>query len=320
MERLRAAPSGGVTAFAIESAGPRVRPPVRAGSALELRQLNQQPTLGVAPCHAAIDASGRWLLVANYGGGVSVLPISATGELGAATHTVGHFGSGPNRSRQGESHPHSVKRDPVTGAVFVPDLGIDQVKAYGLNCETGRLEANQPDDLQLTAGAGPRHMAFHPAGRYAYVANELNSTVTVLARAEPTGKLAPIFSVRTVPHQAPAENYPAEVQVHPSGRFLYVSNRGHDSIGIFGIDEGTGCLDPLGFEPTRGEFPRHFSLDPSGEWLLVANQRTSNMVVFHVEPTGTLSFTGHEVTVPSPVCVLPLSVLPLSARAHRPQS
>lgn len=311
LEQHRTTVGGSVSSFELPAAS------MGWDEAAPLRKLNQQPTHGVAPCHLTVDSTGRWLLVANYGGGVTVLPILATGELGPASHFVEHQNARQNGGRQSGSHPHSVQQDPTTGHIYVPDLGIDQVKAYRLSAESGQLEPQPDHDVALTPGSGPRHMAFHPHGRFAFVANELNSTVSVLGRNVSSNAFVEVFSASAyddTTQTTPAENYPAEIKVHPSGKYLYVSNRGHDSIGIFEINQDTGNLRPMGNEPTRGEWPRHFALNEVGDLLIVANQHTANVTSFHVKQDGTLAHTGHQATVPSPACVLPLT-----APKHRPQ-
>ena len=301
LEQHRTTVGGFVTAFEMPPTG------TAADDAGSLRKLNQQPTHGVAPCHLAVDSTGEWLLVANYGGGVTVLPILPSGDLGPASHFVEHAHHGKSDGRQGGSHPHSVQQDPVTGFIYVPDLGIDKVKAYSLNTDTGQLEPKPDHGVALATGLGPRHMAFHQNGKHAFVANELNSTVSVLARNPASGVFAELTSVPAVNQLDHPTNYPAEIKIHPNGRYLYVSNRGHNSIGTFEINEETGNLRSMGDEPVMGEWPRHFALNEEGDLLVVANQHTGNVVSFHVKQDGTLAHTGHQIQVSTPACVLPLS-------------
>jgi len=271
----------------------------------KLTLLNQKSSRGAGPCHLAVDRTGRCVLVANYGGGsVACLPIRADGRLGEATSFIQHKGSSVNRQRQEGPHAHCINLDAANLFAVSADLGLDQVLIYRLDAQKGQLAPNDPAWATVTPGAGPRHFAFHPSAPFAYVINELDSTVTAFSYDAVRGALQPIESVSTLPADFQGKNYPAEVQVHPSGKFLYGSNRGHDSIAIFAIDSQTGKLRPLGHEPTRGKNPRNFAIDPTGAFLLAANQDTHNVVVFRIDPqTGLLRATGHSADVPMPVCV-----------------
>ena len=285
---------GVVTAMAIEP-----------GSG-KLTLLNQQPSQGAGPCHISVDRSGHYVLVANYvGGSVACLPIQSYGRLGGATSTVQHHGKGPNRQRQDGPHAHQILSDPESNFVFVPDLGLDKIMIYRLDRAQGLLLPDEPPSAATAPGAGPRHLAFLPDSRFAYAIGELDSTVTVFRYVAARGLLQPVQSVSTLPPDFHGRSTAAEVAIHPSGKFLYGSNRGHDSIAIFAIDAASGKLRPLGHEPTQGKSPRYFGIDPSGKYLLAANQDSDNVVVFRIDAeTGLLHPTGQSLSVPSPVCIV----------------
>jgi len=296
-------PGGGVSAFAVEPG---------TGA---LIFLNAQPTHGTFPCHLVVDPSGKYVLSANYGSGnVSVHPIEPDGWLGAATDVVQNVGSGPNAARQEHAHAHMVTFDPAGKFLLVVDLGIDKILVFTLDTATGKMV---PHDIgapnggamqahaQAEPGAGPRHLAFHPNGRFVYVVNELNSTMTALAYDAAGGKFQTLQSLSTLPADFTGANSCAEIAVHPSGRFVYGSNRGHDTVAIFAIDPTTGELRAVGHEPTGGKNPRSFAIDPTGAFLLAANQGTDTVVTFRIDPdTGTLAPTGGIARIPTPVCVL----------------
>jgi 6-phosphogluconolactonase len=271
-----------------------------------LALLNQQPSQGTGPCHVVVDRTGRNVLVANYGSGsAACLPIARDGRLGKATSSVQHEGSSVNPRRQQGPHAHAIELDAANRFAFVPDLGLDKVFIYRFDAERGQLAPNDPPWVAVAPGSGPRHFAFHPSGRFAYVINEMGSTVTAFRYDAPRGALESIQTVSTLPEGFKGENTTAEIAVHPSGKFLYGSNRGHDSIAIFAIDASTGKLRAVGHEPTQGKTPRNFALDPTGRYLLAANQATDNVVVFRIDATtGALRPTGHSLGVPSPVCVV----------------
>jgi 6-phosphogluconolactonase len=288
-------PTGSVTAFAIDR------------STGKLRQLNQQSSAGAGPAHLVVDKSGQNVLVANYGGGsVTVLPIGQDGGLKPASASLQHTGSGVNPQRQKEPHAHSVNLDPDNRLAYVADLGIDKILIYRFNAGNGSLVTNDPPFVSVQAGAGPRHFAIHPQGRFAYVINELQCTVTAFSRDPMKGGLTPLQTISTLPPgQTVLPAYSgADVQVHPSGRFLYGSTRGHDSIVVFAIDQTSGMLTLVQNEPTGGQTPRGFGIDPSGAYLLAANQRSDSVVVFRIDPqTGRLTSTGTKIEVGAPVCV-----------------
>jgi len=271
----------------------------------KLTLLNQQSSQGPGPCHLMVDHSGKCVVVANYSGGsVACLPIQDDGRLGEATCFVQHQGASVHPQRQQGPHAHGVNIDAANRFAFVADLGLDKVMVYRLDASQGKLTANDPAWLATAPGAGPRHFAFHPSGRYAYVINELNSTITALGYDAERGTLQALQSVSTLPDGFRGNSTGAEVEVHPSGKFVYGSNRGHDSIAAFAVDDGTGKLRLVGHEPTQGKTPRNFAIEPGGKYLLVANQEGHNIVVLRINPdSGELRATGNTVEVSSPVCI-----------------
>ena len=271
-----------------------------------LRELNRQPTGGAAPCHLIVDPPGRRVIVANYSdGNVAVFPIAADGRLEPLAQRIQHEGAGPNAARQKSPHAHGVTLDATGRFAIVPDLGIDQLRIYRLAAEGVRLEPNDPPFAATAPGAGPRHFAFHPNGKFGWSINELDSTVTAFAWDAAAGRLTAAGVFSTLPEGCTNRNTTAEIVLHPSGRFLYGSNRGHDSIAVFAVDAGKGTLTPLQHQPTGGKSPRNFTLDPTGRFLLAANQDSGNILVFRIDPdTGRLAPAGSEIKVPMPVCVL----------------
>jgi 6-phosphogluconolactonase len=285
--------SGAVSAFAADP---------KTG---KLTYLNQQASGGAAPCHLSVDKTGQFVLAANYGGGsVCVLPIQEDGKLGEATDFIQHEGSSVNPRRQEGPHAHSVMIDAANRFAFVADLGLDKVMVYRMNLAEGKLTPNDPPWAQVKPGAGPRHFDFHPNGKYAYLINELDSTLTAFAYDAQKGGLAEIETVSTLPADFNGTSHCADVHVHPSGQFVYGSNRGHDSIVIFAIDPNTGKLSYVGHQSTQGKTPRNFGIDPTGMFLLAANQSTDTIVTFRIDSqTGQLTPTGHVTQAPTPVCL-----------------
>jgi len=291
-------PSGGVSAFAIDP---------DAGS---LSLLNQQPSEGNGPCHLSVDATGKYVLVANYGGGsVAILPVQDDGSLGEATDFVQHQGSSVNPRRQEGPHAHSITLDPTNRYAFAADLGLDRILTYKVDLEQGKLPPNEPPWTEVAPGAGPRHFAFHPGGKYAYLITELANTFVAYTYDESAGTLQETQTVSTLPDDFDGTSHCADVHVSPDGKFLYGSNRGHDSIAIGAIDASTGRLTLVDYVPTGGKNPRNFGIDPTGAFLLAANQDTDNIVVFRIDPdTGKLESTGRQAEVPMPVCVKLMSL------------
>ena len=271
----------------------------------ELVFLNQQPSEGTAPCHISVDRAGCHLYAANYGAGtVAMFPIEKDGKLGVVSDCMQHEGKGPNTARQEGPHAHSINIDPTDQYAFAADLGIDRIMVYRIDHARGMLTPNDPSFAETHSGAGPRHLAFSPDGRFAFVINELDSTLCAFRYDRERGALSRIQTVSTLPETVRSANHPADVHVAPSGRFLYGSNRGDDSIVIYRIDEALGTLSLVGHESTQGKTPRNFAIDPDGQFLLVANQETNNVVVLRLDAdSGILLPTGHTAHVPTPVCV-----------------
>jgi 6-phosphogluconolactonase len=284
--------SGAVSAFSIDSA---------TGG---LKLVNQQTSGGSGPCHLALDGSGKFLLVANYDtGSFAVLPIRQ-GALGTPIDLIQHRGSSVNPKRQAGPHAHCVVTDKSNRRVFVSDLGLDKIMIYRFDSGTGKLTPNQKPWFQTKPGAGPRHLAFHNNGLWAYVINELDSTMSALAYDRATGELREMQNISTLPADFTGKSYCAELEVAPSGKFLYGSNRGHDSIVVYSIDQATGKLGLVGHTSTEGKVPRNFAIEPGGRWLLAANQNSDSVVSFAIDPkSGKLSPSGHSVEIPVPVCV-----------------
>ena len=284
--------SGGVSAFVIDRANG------------DLRLLNEQATQGADPCYLTIDRKKRTLLVANYtGGSVAVLPLRSDGTLAPSIDLKQHEGSGVKEQQKGP-HAHCVILDRLERHALAADLGIDKVMIYRFDQSSGKLLPAKQSWAKLQAGAGPRHLTFHPNGQYLYVINELDSTLTSLKYNEVNGTLLQIETISTLPGDFSGVSYCADVHISASGKFLYGSNRGHDSIVVCEIDSRTGKLKLLEHVSTEGKWPRNFTIDPTGRFLLVANQRTDNVVTFSIDTnTGRLKPTGHVEEIPSPVCL-----------------
>ncbi|MFH1006252.1 MAG: lactonase family protein [Candidatus Latescibacterota bacterium] len=270
-----------------------------------LTLVNQQPSRGTSPCHVSVDRTGQWVLVANYGSGhVSLYPVGDDGHLGEATDCIQHEAPDVDPKAQKAPHAHSITPDPANRFVFAADLGLDRIMIYRLDLDGGKLVPNEQPWVSVKAGAGPRHFVFHPSLKTAYVINELDNTVIAFAYEEARGRLTEIQTISALPEGFSGTSYCADVHISPSGAFLYGSNRGHDSLAIFAIDQETGKLTGVGHEPTRGKNPRNFAIDPTGAFLLAANQDTETIVSFGIDgQTGKLRATGHVTQVPTPVCV-----------------
>ena len=283
--------AGGVSAYSIDQ---------KTGA---LIFLNQQSSKGGEPCHLVVDATGRNVLVANYtGGSVASLPISRKGRLRKAASFIQHEGSSVLKPRQSVPHGHSINVSPGNKFAVAADLGLDKVLVYGFNAKGGKL--TPAGFAKVAPGAGPRHFAFHPNGKFAYVINEITLTVTAFSWDEGTGKLSELQTITTLPVERGKGMSTAEVQVHPSGKFLYGSNRGHNTIAVFSIDQKTGKLKAVQHQSTLGKTPRNFGLDPTGKFLIAANQSSGDIFTFHInQDTGELKPTGHSVKIPFPVCV-----------------
>jgi 6-phosphogluconolactonase len=269
-----------------------------------LTLLNQQRSMGDHPCYITVDNTGKWVLAGNYSSGtVSVFPIKKGGSLGEAVQVVEHKGSGPDKQRQESAHVHATVLSPDNKYLFVPDLGMDKVMIYAFNPTSGRLTPSRDTAMKLAGGAGPRHFIFHPNGRWAYVVEEMGGTVTAFNYRN--GSLKKIQTLRTVPTGFTKPFTGADIHISPDGRFLYTSNRdSSNTIAIFKIDSQSGRLNLIGNQPTMGSTPRNFNFDPSGNYLLVANQNSDAVVIFKRNPqTGLLRDTGYRIDVGNPVCI-----------------
>jgi 6-phosphogluconolactonase len=290
---LQGKPTGGVSAFSIDSATGK------------LTLLNQRSSMGKDPCHLVLDRSGRNLVVANYSSGsVAVLPVAPDGKLGEATDVIQHSGKSVDPQRQNGPHAHCVTFDAANRFAFVCDLGLDKVMIYRFDAELGKFLPNQPAFAALKPGAGPRHMAFGKDGRYAYVIDELDSTITVFAYDAGNGSLRSLQTISTLPRDWTGNNSTAEIEVHPSGKFLYASNRGHNSVALFNIDPARGTLKWVEARSTGGATPRHFGIEPSGQRMVIANQGSSTLLGLRIDPaSGRLKSSEVFVEAPTPVCV-----------------
>jgi 6-phosphogluconolactonase len=289
-------PGGYVTAYSIDKASGK------------LTELSQQSTVGGGPCHLNVDATGKALVAVNYGGGsVASFPIHPDGSLGAHATFIQHHGSSVDPARQKEPHAHSVNLSPDNHYALVCDLGLDQVLSYAIHPATGSLTEKPASSVRLPPGSGPRHLAFSSDHRFAFVNGEMLSTVSSFRFSAAHAELTRIGTVSTLPPDLAPEkaraNSTAEVRVHPNGHFVYVSNRGHDSIAVFRHD-GHGTLTRLSNVPTGGHTPRNFNFDPTGKWLWAENQGSDSILIFSVDgKTGELKPTGQTVKVGQPVCV-----------------
>jgi len=268
-----------------------------------LTMLNTQSAGGNGPCHVAVDKTGKWVIVGNYGGGsLSILPVQADGSLGVATQTIQHEGKSVNKARQEKPHVHSINIASNNKDVFVPDLGTDKIMTYTLDTKTGQLLPGNPPFTSSVPGAGPRHFTFHPKGKFAYVIQELDATITGF-HYKP-GKLEPFQTVSTIPADYTGQKWCADIHISPDGKFLYGSNRAHESLVIFSINQKNGELTYVGHQNVLGKTPRNFMIDPTGKWVLVANQDSDNVVIFSRDiKTGKLTPTGKEIKVSMPVCL-----------------
>ena len=285
--------SGGVSAFVIDQ---------QTG---KLTLVNEVASLGADPCHVSVDNTGKYVLVANYtGGNVAVFPLREDGGLGKASAFVQHTGSSVNPRRQEGAHAHWISVSPDNRFAIAADLGLDELIVYRFDAHAGAIAPNHRQWVKLVPGAGPRHFVFHPGGKFAYAINELYSTVTGFSYDAAKGSLHELQTVSTLPKDFGGYNDAAELQVHPTGKFLYASNRGHDSVAVFNIDAATGTLTPVEYVPTQGKTPRNFAIDPTGSYLFAANQESNNIVVFRIDPqTGRLTPTGQVLQAPSPVSI-----------------
>ncbi|MEP7075839.1 MAG: lactonase family protein [Acidobacteriota bacterium] len=284
-------PGGAVSAFSIDR---------KDGG---LKFIDQVASLGGAPCNLIGTKNNKFVLAANYmGGNAAVFPVRADGGLGESVSLVQHTGTGPNKDRQEAAHVHSVTLDAHERFAFVADLGVDKIVIYKFDAGTGKLSHHS--DFSAKPGSGPRHFTFHQNGKFAYLINELACTITVLSYDASAGALTEIQSLPTLPADFTDQNTCADIHIHPSGKFIYGSNRGHDSIVSFAIDEKTGKLTYIEHTATGGKTPRNFAIDPTGKFLLAANQNSGSITVFAIDTeTGRLSATGKKIDIPAPVCL-----------------
>jgi 6-phosphogluconolactonase len=282
---------GSVSSFAIDA------------STGDLKFLNKVPSGGTSTCHLAIDKAGKAIYAANYGdGSVIGFDLAADGTIGQRKAFMKHSGSSTDPRRQKGPHAHAVVLSKDERFLIVPDLGLDQYITYKVASDKG-LEANQPPYVKIKAGSGPRHFAFHPSSKFGYGVNEMGSSVTAFSYDGAKGTLTELETVSTLPSDFSGEDNSAEIEVDEAGKFVYASNRGHDSIAVFAIDLKTGKLTNVQRESTQGKIPRGFKIDPTGQYLLAGNQRSDNVVVFRIDDkTGKLTPTGQVVDVPAPVC------------------
>ena len=293
MDAFEGKKTGAVSAFAVDPA---------SGN---LKLLNQQPSGGGGPCHVSVDSRGKHVFVANYGGGsVASFPVGSDGKLAAAASVVQHAGKGPDAARQEGPHGHWIGPSPDDRFVLACDLGLDQVLVYKLDAADGKLAANDPPAGRVAPGAGPRHAAFSPNGRFLYVINEMGNTMTTFAWDAAKGTLTEVQTLATLPEGHKEPNTTAEVVVHPSGKFVYGSNRGHDSVVAYAADPSTGKLTLVGHVTDNIKTPRNINVDSTGQWLIAANQDSDSLVVFRIDAkTGALTQVGEPVAAPMPVCV-----------------
>src|ERR1700722_772407 len=290
--------SGGVSAFSIDRATGK------------LTFLNEVASRGADPCYITVDKTGKYVLVANYtGGSLAVFPVLENGTLGEVSAFIQHSGHGANPARQEKAHAHSIDLPPDNRLAMVDDLGLDELLVYKFDSSKGSLTPNSPPFVKLDAGAGPRHFALSPSGKFAYVVAEMQSTVTVLSNDPDSGTPHRLQTISTLPKSFTGQNDDAEIQMYPSGKFLYASNRGSDTIAVFAVDSSKGTLTPIEYTPTQGKIPRSFGIDPTGKFLFAENQKSDNVVVFGIDAkTGHLTPTGKVLDVGSPVCVKFLKV------------
>jgi 6-phosphogluconolactonase len=285
--------SGSVSAFAINR---------KTG---QLTFLNAVSSSGAGPCYLTLDRAGRYILVANYDtGSVTVFPVLKDGRLGEASAFDQHSGHGTDPERQTGPHAHCIVPSPDNRFAIVADLGLDELLVYDFDPAKGSLAPNDPPFAKVDPGAGPRHFTFHPGGKFAYVINEMQASVTAFSYDPAGGVLRNLQTISTLPKEFHGHKQAAEIEVHPAGKFLYGSNRGHDSIAVLAIDPVTGTLTPVEYTSTQGKTPRDFAIDPTGSYLLAANQDSDDIVIFRVDlKTGRLTPTGQVLEVPSPVAV-----------------
>ena len=287
--------SGAVSSFAVDA---------YSG---ELTYLNTKPTGGTDPCHVCVNDAGTHIFVSNFmSGSVSVFPLLEDGSLGESSFFIQHTGSSVDPRRQQGPHAHSLTLDVGNRFAFVPDLGIDKVMVYEFDRIRGVLELAPVPSIEVSPGAGPRHFEFHPEGRFAYLINELASTLTAYSYDVEKGTMRELQIVPTIPDNFHGENTCSDVHISPSGKFIYGSNRGHDSIVVYAVDGNTGMLRYVGHQSSGGKTPRNFAIDPTGKFLLAANQDSDTVVTFGINPGKGVLNELCTTRVPTPVCVKPV--------------
>lgn len=298
IDKYQGQASGSVTAFKINA------------SSGKLERLNEVAAGGTTTCHVNISRNGKFAVIANYGSGsCAAFALGPDGKLGERTAFHQHAGTSTDPGRQKGPHAHSVNFDTQNKHVIVADLGLDQVKVYNFNAATGAMTPNEPAFTKVKAGSGPRHFSFHPSGKYAYVINEMACTVTAFNWNAAKGTLTEIDTITTLPGPVEKGFSTAEVVAHPNGKFVYGSNRGHNTIAVFQVDAATGKLKTVEHKSTQGAVPRNFSIDPTGQFLIAANQNTDTIVLFRINQTsGALEQVGAPVKAPVPVCVRYLKI------------
>jgi len=297
-------PGGGISALAIDP------------QTAKLTLLNQQPSGGADPSYISLDKAARHVLVANYkGGNIAVFALKPDGSLGDRTAFIQHTGKSIDPIRQNHAYAHSIRVDPSGKFALVADLGQDKLFVYRYDENAGTLTPNDPPFATVKPGSGARHVIFHPNGQFVYLNTEMGSTVTVFAWDGSSGALSEIQTVSSLPADFKGVSAAAEIVVHPNGKFLYVSNRGMDTLAVFAIDQEMGKLTNIQYIPTQGKTPRNFAIDPTGQWLLITNHGSNNAMVFHIDPaTGELTPHGDPIAVPYPFCE---RFLPVVATALR---
>jgi len=282
---------GGVVALAVDP------------QTAELREIDRRRSGGTGPCYLSIDTDGVCLLVAHCGtASVACLQLQPDGRFGKASTLVPHVGE--SRNSEGKPQAHSIIVAPGNRSAIAADLGLDRLFLYRLAARSAQLTPHDPPFAALTPGSGPRHLAVHPSSRWIYSVNELGNTISAGSFNTETGVYEFLQEISTLPADFRGESYAAEIQVHPSGRYVYASNRGHDSLAAFAMNAETGRLESLGQTPSTGKFPRHFAIDPTGRFLVVANQKSDQLAVFQIdELTGRLTPQGTPIDVRQPVCV-----------------
>ncbi len=293
LDKFKGEASGSLTAFKIDAATGK------------LEKLNEVAAGGTSTCHVNISRNGRFAVLANYGtGSCAAFAIGADGKLGERTAYHQHAGTSVDSGRQTGPHAHSVNFDKQNKHVIVADLGLDQVKVYKFNASTGAMTPNEPAFAKVKPGNGPRHFSFHPSGKFAYVINEMACSVTAFNWDAKKGTLTEIETVTTLPEPVKRGFSTAEVVAHSNGRFVYGSNRGHNTIAVFQVNAATGKLTTVEHKSTQGEVPRNFAIDPTGEFLIAANQNSHTIVLFRInQSSGALEQVGQPVKAPSPVCI-----------------